>query len=517
MSLADELLADLEDLDDDIQEDAGNDFEENGEFNGDDIDMDADEEGGVAKGDSVHSIAKLFNSTQLNRILSSITQLSSETAQPRKQILGPVEFDPEYKTLVEANNITQEIDSEIGIIHKYCRDLYSARFPELEQLVLNPLDYIRTVKAMMNVMDVTKVDLSEILAPATIMVVSVTASTTQGKPLDDVNLAKLMEACTMALGLLDAKNTIFDFVESRMYFLAPNLTQICGATTAAKLMGLAGGLASLSKMPACNIMVLGATKKSLSGFSSAASGQHQGVLYFSDFVQSQPTDYRRKAARLVAAKAALAARIDAHKDETTSTAALGLDLRMDIERKIEKAQMPPPAKLTKALARPDEKSKKKRGGRRQRKMKEDRALSEAAKAQNRMTFAEIGDDSFQDEMGYSEGQYGKSGSGKIRLQETKKAPGQLSKRLQRELAKGRGTSTVRRTPGGVSIIKGVSTGGASGTSSVAFTPIQGLEINISQKDEKASESNRKYFGATAGFVNVSGGEFKVPSLPMHRK
>lgn len=32
------------------------------------------------------------------------------------------------------------------IIHKFIRDNYSKRFPELESLVPNALDYIRTVK-----------------------------------------------------------------------------------------------------------------------------------------------------------------------------------------------------------------------------------------------------------------------------------------------------------------------------------------------------------------------------------
>ena len=41
----------------------------------------------------------------------------------------------------------------------------------------------------------------------------------------------------MALALNDAKNKIFDYVESRMFFLAPNLTHICGANTAAKMLG----------------------------------------------------------------------------------------------------------------------------------------------------------------------------------------------------------------------------------------------------------------------------------------
>ena len=32
------------------------------------------------------------------------------------------------------------------IVHKYVRDLYSKRFPELESLVHTPLEYCRSVK-----------------------------------------------------------------------------------------------------------------------------------------------------------------------------------------------------------------------------------------------------------------------------------------------------------------------------------------------------------------------------------
>lgn len=45
------------------------------------------------------------------------------------------------------------------------------------------------------------------------------------------------------------------YVESRMVFIAPNLTNIVGASTAAKLIGIAGGLTALSKMPSCNVQV----------------------------------------------------------------------------------------------------------------------------------------------------------------------------------------------------------------------------------------------------------------------
>ncbi len=40
-----------------------------------------------------------------------------------------------------------------------------------------------------------------------------------------------------------------------MNVLAPNLSAIVGATTAAKLLGVAGGLSGLAKMPACNVHV----------------------------------------------------------------------------------------------------------------------------------------------------------------------------------------------------------------------------------------------------------------------
>ncbi len=40
-----------------------------------------------------------------------------------------------------------------------------------------------------------------------------------------------------------------------MNVLAPNLSVIVGTTTAAKLLGVAGGLGGLAKMPACNVHV----------------------------------------------------------------------------------------------------------------------------------------------------------------------------------------------------------------------------------------------------------------------
>lgn len=68
------------------------------------------------------------------------------------------------------------------------RDGYRARFPELESLVQHPVDYARVVKAIGGEADITAVELEGVLPSATIMVVSVTASTTAGHPLSESQL-----------------------------------------------------------------------------------------------------------------------------------------------------------------------------------------------------------------------------------------------------------------------------------------------------------------------------------------
>ncbi|MBJ7883317.1 hypothetical protein, partial [Gelidibacter salicanalis] len=73
--------------------------------------------------------------------------------------------------------------------------------------------------------------------------------------------------CDMAVQLNESKAEILRFVESRMTFIAPNLSAIVGASTAAKLMGAAGGLTPLSKMPSGYVALLGQQKKSTTGFS----------------------------------------------------------------------------------------------------------------------------------------------------------------------------------------------------------------------------------------------------------
>ncbi|KAF7238718.1 U4/U6 small nuclear ribonucleoprotein Prp31 [Varanus komodoensis] len=238
--------------------------------------------------------------------------------------------------------ISKQPKASEDIIHKFIRDKYSKRFPELESLVPNALDYIRTVKELGNSLDKCKnnENLQQILTNATIMVVSVTASTTQGQQLTEEELERIEEACDMALELNQSKHRIYEYVESRMSFIAPNLSII---------------------------------------------------------------DLRRKAARLVSAKCTLAARVDSFHESPEGK--VGYDLKEEIERKFDKWQEPPPVK-------------------------------------------QIEEDAYQEDLGFSLGHLGKSGSGRVRQ-------------------------------------------------------TQGLEIvNPQAAEKKVAEANQKYFSSMAEFLKV---------------
>ena len=47
-------------------------------------------------------------------------------------------------------------------------------------------------------------------------------------------------------------------------------------------------MTNLAKMPACNVLLVGAQKKTLQGFSSTQILPHTGFIYYSDMVQKTP-------------------------------------------------------------------------------------------------------------------------------------------------------------------------------------------------------------------------------------
>lgn len=85
------------------------------------------------------------------------------------------------------------------------------------------------------------------------MVASITASTSPDKPLAENVLHQVFKACALPLDLDLSRMKLFDFMQSRMGCVAPNLSAVVGISVAAKLVGTAGGLLAIASIPvACN-------------------------------------------------------------------------------------------------------------------------------------------------------------------------------------------------------------------------------------------------------------------------
>ncbi|KAG2077583.1 Nop domain-containing protein [Suillus decipiens] len=445
--------------------------------------------------EDVDSVAKLEGSKRMTDILKEIEKYQANPSTPEAMSL-PAHLNPEYTLIVQANNLSVDVDNEILVVHKFIRDHYAEKFPELEQLVPDPAQYVRAVRVLANTEDPTKADLAGVLPPAVVMSVLITATTTSGQTLTDARWAAVEKACDLADKLEEARKKIFMYVSSRMNVLAPNLSAIVGTTTAAKLLGVAGGLGPLAKMPSCNVHLLGAQKKVALGFSAYTQRRHTGFVFQSDLIQQTPAEYQLKVQRTVGAKCVLAARMDLER--TRRDGSYGEELREKIEKHIDRLAAPPPAKTTKALPIPNDGPKKRRGGKRARKAKEAYAQTELRKLQNRMAFGEA-----EEEVGAFDQTKGLGmigvGTGKVRA-----GMGEAKSRAKLSKANKLRTAALTRAAQGGSSTSGTAT-------SLTVTPVQGFELtNRAAAAQRVKEANERWFASgNFSFVGQKGTSSRV--------
>jgi len=284
-------------------------------------------------------------------------------------------------------------------------------------------------------------------------------------------------------------------VGSRMNVLAPNLSAIVGTTTAAKLLGVAGGLGALAKMPACNVHLLGAQRKITAGFSTATQRRHTGFIFQSELVSQTPPEYQLKVQRTVGAKAVLAARMDLERQRRDGS--YGESLRDKIDKHIDRLAAPPPSKVTKALPIPGDGPKKRRGGKRARKAKEAYAQTELRKLQNRMVFGEAEEEVGAFDQTKGMGMIGAT-SGSVRA-----GLGESKSRAKMSKANKLRTAALNRS----ALLGGTQPSSSSGTAtSLSVTPAQGFELtNRAAAAQRVKEANERWFAAgTFSFVPQKG-------------
>jgi U4/U6 small nuclear ribonucleoprotein PRP31 len=304
---------------------------------------------------SVPPKKRLLDDKSLNRHLNTIRNMDNAESKASGNATKEQQ-EEEHQLIVQSNKHLSNLADELAQAHRDLCATYKAKFPELEELLPNPVQYKNAVRVIGNEMDMTKINdaLMEFLNNNQIITISVAGSTTSGRLLTTRELEQVDDAATYIENIIQVQNELAEFVEQRMESLAPSICALVGAPTAARLIGLAGGLAELTKIPACNLQVLGQVKQnaaSRAGLSSISTSRHQGVLMDCDLVKQCPKHLQKKALKTVAAKLALSARCDFVNVDTgrTRSAQTGRKFRDDIEAKFHKWLEPDKAQTLKSL------------------------------------------------------------------------------------------------------------------------------------------------------------------------
>jgi len=332
----------------------------------------------------------------------------------------------DFVLIEQANSIFPLIDAEISTIQKFVAGIYSNYFPELEQIVVMPLEYLRAVDCIGNNIEKISPEIfSNFLPNNLIVALTVTASTITGRHLSGYNFAVIQYRLQTAFTLADFKNEILNFLQSRMPIFAPNLSALLGPLLAAQLVSAAGGLESLATMPSQNIESVGAHKRTSAGMSTASISGKISLISKCDIVENCPEETRKRALRLVVGKTSICARVD--QFSSSPLGQVGSKFREEILDSIRNLNEPPPARAIKPLPIPQDLLPKKtrRGGARARRFKEKYALTETQKQANRIQFSATNSsggnylDGIED--GVDRGMIGlEAGGGRIRKQAVKK-------------------------------------------------------------------------------------------------
>jgi nucleolar protein 56 len=232
--------------------------------------------------------------------------------------------------LVHAIQGLDELDRFLNITSERVAEWYSLQFPELQQMIGDNLALSRLIVEIGSKDRFTEEKLDgKGFSDKKIEAILLAAERSKGGTVTERDLNRIVGLAQIALAVASERDKLADYVESTMKRIAPNTTNVAGATIGARLLAKAGGLDRLARLPASTIQVLGAEKALFRALRTGARPPKHGILFQHDAVHSAPKWQRGKIARALANKIAIAARIDYYRGEKEDALTGTLEKRLD--------------------------------------------------------------------------------------------------------------------------------------------------------------------------------------------
>ncbi|WP_224449677.1 NOP5/NOP56 family protein [Haloprofundus salilacus] len=127
---------------------------------------------------------------------------------------------------------------------------------------------------------------------------------------EDATEERVVSLAERVAELAAERDALREYVERRAPEVAPNMAEMAGPVLTARLISLAGGLEPLAKKPSGTVQVLGAEDALFAHLAGRASSPKHGVIYVHEAVRGTRPQDHGSAARALAGKLVIAARID---------------------------------------------------------------------------------------------------------------------------------------------------------------------------------------------------------------
>jgi len=234
--------------------------------------------------------------------------------------------------IVQAVSLLDDLDKELNNYVMRCREWYGWHFPEMGKIVTDNLAFVKTVQVMGIRTNAATTDLSEVLPEEVEEKVKEAAEISMGTEISEMDILNISHLCEQVIEITEYRAQLYDYLKSRMNAIAPNLTVLVGELVGARLIAHAGSLMNLAKHPSSTVQILGAEKALFRALKTKHDTPKYGLIYHAQLVGQSSTKLKGKMSRMLAAKAALATRVDALGEDVT--AELGAEHRTKLESRL---------------------------------------------------------------------------------------------------------------------------------------------------------------------------------------
>ncbi|MFP3144238.1 MAG: C/D box methylation guide ribonucleoprotein complex aNOP56 subunit [Caldisphaera sp.] len=233
--------------------------------------------------------------------------------------------------VAQAIRAIDDLDKSVNLYATRLREWYSVHFPELNDLIEDHELYAMLVSELGSRNNFTKDRLMELgVSENKSKKIEESAKKSLGADVSDKDLEAMLTLAKITNQMYNLRKDLDSYATSVMKEVAPNVTELVGPLLGARLISIAGGLERLATMPASTIQVLGAEKALFRALKTGGRPPKHGIIFQYPEIYKSPKWQRGKIARALAAKIAIAAKVDAFSGRF-----IGDKLKEELEKRIE--------------------------------------------------------------------------------------------------------------------------------------------------------------------------------------